>query len=115
MNIGMARRPLNVNDSERLRDGTRIVDESINQVGLMRVSGWVGAPRRAVAAAVVGILSVLATTAADRPARLDPGVSFRISTSTKVYPGDTPRAQDDEVMRGRGVAVNGRARIEFLT
>jgi hypothetical protein len=53
-------------------------------------------------------------SAATPPRTFAPGVSFRISTSTKIYPGDTPRAQDDEVMRGRGVAVNGRARIEFL-
>lgn len=53
-------------------------------------------------------------SAATPPRMFAPGVSFRISTSTKIYPGDTPRAQDDEVMRGRGVAVNGRARIEFL-
>jgi hypothetical protein len=63
---------------------------------------------------LIGV-GLVATTAAALPERLDPGVSFRISTSTKVYPGDTPRAQNDEVMRGRGVAVNGRARIEFLT
>ncbi len=63
-------------------------------------------------AAVIGLLG---TTAARLPdAKVAPGVSFRISTATKVYPGDTPRSQDDEVMRGRGVAVNGRARIEFL-
>lgn len=43
-----------------------------------------------------------------------PGLSFRISSATRIYPGDTPRAQDDEVMRGRGVAVNNRSRIEFL-
>jgi hypothetical protein len=60
-------------------------------------------------------VGLLATTAATVPDRFDPGVSFRISTATKVYPGDTPRPQDDEVMRGRGTAVNGRARIEFLT
>lgn len=65
--------------------------------------------------AVAAAIGSLVTTAAMVPQRLDPGVSFRISTSTKVYPGDTPRGQDDEVMRGRGVAVNGRARIEFLT
>ena len=34
-----------------------------------------------------------------------PGLSFRVSASTKIYPGDTPRGQDDEVMRGRGVAA----------
>lgn len=33
---------------------------------------------------------------------------------TRIYPGDTPRAQDDEVMRGRGIAANNRSRIEFL-
>jgi hypothetical protein len=66
---------------------------------------------RAAAVALLGVVP------AARPAsyqRLDPGLSFRISSSTRVYAGDTPRGQDDEVMRGRGVAVNGRARIEFL-
>lgn len=43
-----------------------------------------------------------------------PGLSFRVSSSVRVYPGDTPRNQDDEVMRGRGVALNNRSRIEFL-
>jgi hypothetical protein len=43
-----------------------------------------------------------------------PGLSFRISSSTKVYPGDTPRGQDDEVMRGRGQAAGNHSRIEFL-
>jgi hypothetical protein len=46
--------------------------------------------------------------------RVVPGVSFRISSSVKIYAGDTPRAQDDEVMRGRGVAADNKARIEFL-
>ncbi len=46
--------------------------------------------------------------------RLQPGVSFRISSSTKIYPGDTPRGQDDEVMRGRGQAAGNHSRIEFL-
>lgn len=69
-----------------------------------------------VALSAIGLaFGLLATSAAAVPEPFDAGVSFRISTSTKVYPGDTPRAQDDEVMRGRGVAVNGRARIEFLT
>ena len=45
---------------------------------------------------------------------LQPGLSFRISSSTKVYPGDTPRGQDDEVMRGRGQAAGNHSRIEFL-
>ncbi len=46
--------------------------------------------------------------------RLAPGVSFKISSSLRIYPGDAPRGQDDEVMRGRGVAVGGHSRIEFL-
>jgi hypothetical protein len=60
------------------------------------------------------VCSLLATTGATRPYPFLPGVSFRISTATRVYAGDTPRSQDDEIMRGRGVAVNGRARIELL-
>lgn len=60
-------------------------------------------------------VAVFATTAAARPFSLFvPGLSFRVSSSTKVYGGDTPRSQDDEVMRGRGVAANNHARIEFL-
>lgn len=46
--------------------------------------------------------------------RFAPGVSFKINSSLRIYPGDTPRGQDDEVMRGRGVAVGGHSRIEFL-
>ena len=47
-------------------------------------------------------------------AHRQPGLSFRISSSTKIYPGDTPRNQDDEVMRGRGQAAGNHTRIEFL-
>ena len=47
-------------------------------------------------------------------AHRQPGLSFRISSSAKIYPGDTPRGQDDEVMRGRGQAAGNHARIEFL-
>lgn len=47
-------------------------------------------------------------------AAMQPGLSFRISSSTKIYPGDTPRGQDDEVMRGRGQAAGNHSRIEFL-
>lgn len=47
-------------------------------------------------------------------ARTAPGLSFRVSSSVRIYPGDTPRSQDDEVMRGRGVALGNRSRIEFL-
>jgi hypothetical protein len=69
--------------------------------------------RAALFASALGGVAV--SIAAVKPARnLAPGLSFRISASTKVYPGDMPRGQDDEVMRGRGVAVNNRSRIEFL-
>jgi hypothetical protein len=66
-----------------------------------------------VSAAIAG--GLVGTTAAIRaPSAPVPGLSFRVSSSVKVYGGDTPRGQDDEVMRGRGVAVNDRSRIEFL-
>jgi hypothetical protein len=57
---------------------------------------------------------VASTAAFVSGTRLVPGVSFRISAVTRIYPGDTPRGQDDEVMRGRGIAANNRSRIEFL-
>ena len=61
------------------------------------------------------VAGLIGTIAAIEPApRFVPGVSFRVSASTRVYAGDTPRGQDDEVMRGRGVAANNRSRIEFL-
>jgi hypothetical protein len=47
-------------------------------------------------------------------ARIAPGLSFRVSSAVQIYPGDTPRGQDDEIMRGRGIAVNDHSRIEFL-
>jgi hypothetical protein len=46
--------------------------------------------------------------------RFAPGLSFRVSSQVRIYPGDTPRGQDDEVIRGRGIALNNRSRIEFL-
>src|SRR6478672_11050719 len=52
--------------------------------------------------------------AAAPPLRFDPGLSFKVSASTRVFGGDTPRGQDDEVMRGRGIAANNHSRIEFL-
>ena len=79
--------------------------------------------RRLARGAGVAVLisGLVGTTAARnvarvvRPAPLGvPGLSFRISSSVKVYPGDTPRGQDDEVMRGRGVAANDHSHIEFL-
>ena len=71
--------------------------------------GW-----RAVAACGVAAGLVPATAAFAPATRLAPGLSFRVSAATRIFPGDTPRAQDDEIMRGRGVAVNNHSRIEFL-
>jgi len=81
---------------------------------LLHVSSFVRRPRSV--AIILGLCAVgtIAARPIPRPPRLAPGVSFKISFSSKVYPGDTPRAQDDEVMRGRGVAVDGHSRIEFL-
>ena len=63
----------------------------------------------------VALGALIGTIGAVRPAeRFVPGLSFRISASTRIYPGDTPRGQDDEIMRGRGIAANGHTRIEFL-
>ena len=70
--------------------------------------------RRAVAAVGAAVGLVWSAEAFAPQARLAPGVSFRISAATRIYPGDTPRGQDDEVMRGRGIAVNNHSRIEFL-
>lgn len=80
----------------------------------MFVDGSVAAQMGVRVWTVIAAFGLLTTTAASAPEPVSAGVSFRISASTKIYPGDTPRSQDDEVMRGRGVAVNGRARIEFL-
>jgi hypothetical protein len=64
---------------------------------------------------IIALAALAASTIAARPLSLFvPGLAFKISSSTKVYGGDTPRGQDDEVMRGRGVAANNHSRIEFL-
>lgn len=64
---------------------------------------------------VVAAAGIAGSIAAVAPAKhLAPGISFRISSTLRIYPGDVPRGQDDEVMRGRGVAVGGHSRIEFL-
>ena len=53
-----------------------------------------------VSLGIAASVAVIATTAATRPTSLFvPGLAFRVSSSTKVYGGDTPRGQDDEVMR----------------
>jgi len=63
---------------------------------------------------LTALAGLIGTVAAMTPDVLAPGVTFRISSSTQVYAGATPRGQDDEVMRGRGIALNNRSRIEFL-
>jgi hypothetical protein len=63
---------------------------------------------------VGGLVGTMAAARAAVPSRGVPGFSYRVSSSVKVYPGDTPRGQDDEVMRGRGVAAHDHSRIEFL-
>jgi hypothetical protein len=63
---------------------------------------------------VAGLIGTIVAATPGPSARFVPGLSFRIAASTRVFPGDTPRGQDDEVMRGRGIAANDRARIEFL-
>jgi hypothetical protein len=63
-------------------------------------------------AGAAGLFALLAGFTQFR--RLAPGLSFRLSSQVRIYPGDTPRGQDDEVMRGRGIALNNRSRIEFL-
>lgn len=88
------------------------MNTSIDPARMKKLGGG-GAMRSSVLVLALAC-GLVATTAETPPSRLEPGVAFRISTATKVYPGDTPRPQDDEIMRGRGVAVNGRARIEFL-
>lgn len=70
---------------------------------------------RARLAVLGGLIAATTTIAARRPTSwFEPGVSFRVSASTRLYPGDTPRGQDDEVMRGRGIAADNHSRIEFL-
>lgn len=73
-------------------------------------------PRRRARRLLAGaaIAALLGSTAAHLPARLDPGASFRVTASVKIFPGSTPPAQDNEAVRGRGVAVGGRSRIELL-
>jgi hypothetical protein len=62
--------------------------------------------------AIAGLAGSIAAVAPTH--RLAPGVSFKISSSLRIFPGEVPRGQDDQVMRGRGVAAGGHSRIEFL-
>ncbi|MGH7617181.1 MAG: hypothetical protein ACREPM_08145, partial [Gemmatimonadaceae bacterium] len=69
-------------------------------------------------AAIAGLAGSIAAVSPIKPEKLvkrfAPGVSFRVSSTLRIYPGDTPSGQDDEVMRGRGVAAGGHSRIELL-
>jgi len=68
-----------------------------------------------IAPAFIAISGAAVVLSAAAPmVRLDPGLSFKVSATTRIYGGDTPRGQDDEVMRGRGIAANNHSRIEFL-
>jgi hypothetical protein len=65
--------------------------------------------------ALLGLGALLASLPGFTSSRhFAPGLSFRVNSQVRIYPGDTPRGQDDEVMRGRGIAVNNHSRIEFL-
>jgi hypothetical protein len=73
--------------------------------------------RAALATATVVALvgTVVAATPAPRfSGATVPGFTFKISSNLRIYGGDTPGTQDDEVMRGRGIAANNRSRVEFL-
>lgn len=77
-----------------------------------RLSRSIG-PAVALAVAVVIVSAAWYTPAHARRAAA-PGVSFRIVSSTKISLGDTATGQEDEIMRGRGIAVGDHARIELL-
>jgi hypothetical protein len=64
-----------------------------------------------------GLTGLAALVAGSRPfARATPGLSFRISSSTRLSMGENAggTGQDNEIMRGRGVAIGNRMRIELL-
>src|SRR5439155_3176492 len=63
------------------------------------------------AALAVGTAPALGAQAAPHTV---PGVSFHISSSTRISATENAGGQDDQMVRGRGVAANGRARIELL-
>ena len=68
------------------------------------------------ASLIAGATGLAALIAASRPfASVTPGVSFRISSSTRMSMGQGPGGgQDNEIMRGRGLATGNRVRIELL-
>lgn len=84
----------------------------------VHVFQWIPRIRPTALRAVVGVATtagVVASTGASKPSPPPvPGLSFRVSSTLRIYGGDAPRGQDDQVMRGRGVAANGHSRIEFL-
>src|SRR6266566_2379327 len=93
-----------------------IFSQSRTHFGERVVSTFTRFQRRELRGGIVlaTIAGLIGSIAAVTPSIRAPGVWFRISSSTQVYAGSTPRGQDDEVMRGRGIALNNRSRIEFL-
>lgn len=68
-----------------------------------------------IAAGCAGVAGITGALVGFAPApHFAPGLSFRVSSAVQIYAGETPHTQDDEVMRGRGIALNNRSRIEFL-
>ena len=65
---------------------------------------------------IASMAGLAALVAASRPAaRGIAGLSFRISSSTRIAMGENaPAGQDNEIMRGRGIAAGNRMRIELL-
>jgi len=68
-----------------------------------------------VAGAGVVVAAAVAVIGASTPfVRSVPGVSFRISSSTRITVGENASGQDDEIMRGRGIAAGNHTRVELL-
>jgi hypothetical protein len=63
-----------------------------------------------------GAIGIIALLAAGKPTTgTVPGLSFRISSSTRLSRGEGGSGnQDNEIMRGRGIAAGNRMRIELL-
>jgi len=63
----------------------------------------------------LGPVAAVAFIGASMPGRETvPGLSFRISSSTRISVGENASGQDDQIMRGRGIAARNHARIELL-
>jgi hypothetical protein len=75
-------------------------------------------PRRGAVAVATLAAALAAPAVGVRPAALAAqavqGLSFSISSSTRVSIGETVGRADDQIIRGRGVATGKHARIELL-